>query len=257
MPRFNRQSSSRIPSKPSEVGKKNSRKNDSTPPSKGVTVELRSEVRTSTHVKRSQQPTLPHNVLSSEFGEMKSAIRMLPKSTIKALPARSPMKSQRAGGGRLPPFCMVPVSKNHIRSDVVSGEPMRKKEHESSRFLSISAGRGKLTRHRVTELARQGLPWHSKETKRLSFAKRLQLFRALSREPLSFLDLHVRFGVSKQTIRRLVKNRFLVEVWGSNDIGVQFKLTKESKNHLKELEATAKYDSKIAEKSLIRLKNKI
>lgn len=256
MPRFNRQSFSKIPSKPSAVGKKNSRKNDSTSPSKGVTVNVRSDAPTSINLKRSKQPTVPHNVLSSEFGEMKTANRMLPKSTIKALPARSPLKSQKAGGGSLPPFCMSPVGKNHIRSDMVSGELMHK-ELGSSRFLSISVGRGKLTRHRATELARQGLPWHSKETKRLSFAKRLQLFRALSRAPLSFLDLHVRFGVSKQTIRRLVKNHFLVEVWGSNDIGVQFKLTKESKNHLKELEAAAKYDSKIAEKSPIRLKNKI
>jgi hypothetical protein len=178
-------------------------------------------------------------MLSSEFGEMKTTNRMLPKSTMKAFPARLPLKSQKAGRGGLPPFCMSPVGKNHIRSDVVSEELMHK-EQESSRFLSISVGRGKLTRRRATELAREGLPWHSKETKRLSFAERLQLFRALSREPLSFLDLHGRFGVSKQTIRRLVKNHFLVEVWGSNNIGVQFKLTKKSKNHLKELEATAK-----------------
>jgi hypothetical protein len=255
MPRFNRQSFSRIPSKPSEVGKKDSRKNDSTSPSKGVTESVRSEVPTSINLKRSKQPTLPHNVLSSEFGEMKTTTRMPPKSTIKALQARSPLKSQTSSGS-LPPFCKSPISKNHIRSNAVSGELMHK-EQESSRFLSISAGTGKLTRHRATELARQGLPWHSRETKRLSFAKRLQLFRALSREPLSFLDLHVRFGVSKQTIRRLVKNHFLVEVWGPNDIGVQFKLTKESKNHLNELETAAKYDSKIVEKSPIRLKNKI
>lgn len=48
-------------------------------------------------------------------------------------------------------------------------------------------------------------------------------------------ELHVRFGVSKQTVKRLVKNEFLTEMWGPKAIGVRFKLSKKGKRYLKKL----------------------
>lgn len=257
MPRFKRQTSSKIPFTPSDRATKNSRKNDSISLSKGVSANIRSGVRASLDLKRSQQSSEPPNVVSRPFEKMKTADPKSSRSAIMALTPRSHLKSPRPVGGHLPSFRMSPASKSRIKSDVASGIDSMHKNQDSSRFLSISGNREKLAGSKAFEICRQGLPWHSKETSRLSFARRLQLFRALSKEPLSFLDLHVRFGVSKHTIRRLVGNGFLVEVWGANDVGVLYKLAKDSKSHLKEMEAAAKYDSKIAEKRLIRLKNRI
>jgi len=226
MPRFNRQTFSKIPFTPSDRLPKNSRKTDSI---------------------KSKPPCGPENVISTEFEKMKTANPTSP---------RLYFGSERTRVGKLPTFSMSLASKSRIRSNMAGGESMRK-EQQSSPFPSISGSREKLTKRRAIELGRQGLPWHNKETSRLSFAKKLQLFKELSKGPLSFLDLHVRFGVSKHAIRRLVKNGLLVEVWGANDVGVQFKLAKDAKNHLKEMEAAAAYDPKIAKKSLIRLKNRI
>lgn len=58
---------------------------------------------------------------------------------------------------------------------------------------------------------------------------RLQLFQSMQKEPLPFLDLYVRFGVSKQAIRGFVKREFLTEICGLKGIGVRFKLTNKSK----------------------------
>jgi hypothetical protein len=59
-----------------------------------------------------------------------------------------------------------------------------------------------------------------------------------------------------QTVRRLVKNGLLIEEWGPQAIGVRFKPSKKGKLYLKELEAAAKYESKIVEKDFIRLKRR-
>jgi len=93
------------------------------------------------------------------------------------------------------------------------------------------------------------------EVTSLSHVKRIRLFQALLKEPLPFLDLHGRFGVSKQTIRGLVKNGLLTQVWGPKAIGVRFGLTNKSKIYLKELEAATKIEPRIRENALIRLKH--
>jgi len=95
------------------------------------------------------------------------------------------------------------------------------------------------------------------KTTSLSYVEKIRLFQALSKKSLTFLDLHGRFGVSKQTIKGFVKNGFLAETWEPQGIGVKFKLTSKGKIHLKELEAAAKYEPKLTEKPLIRLKQKI
>lgn len=96
-----------------------------------------------------------------------------------------------------------------------------------------------------------------KEATSLSSAKEILLFQALFKKPSPYLDLHERFGVSKQTIKRLVKNGLLVELWGPRAIGVRFRLTHNGRAHLKELEAAAKYEPKLERKPFIRLKHRI
>ena len=81
------------------------------------------------------------------------------------------------------------------------------------------------------------------------------MLRALLK-PATFLDLHGRFGVSKETVKSLMKNGPLAEVWGPKTVGLRFKLTRKGKAYLRELEAAARYKPKIREASLIRLKHR-
>jgi len=124
--------------------------------------------------------------------------------------------------------------------------------------FNVSSAKVKLAKARtVDQLLRHRVQSTQEEVKSLSYAERIRLLRALSKEPLPFLDLHGRFGVSKQTIRGLVKNGLLMEVWGPKAIGVVFKLTDKGKIHLKELETAAKFEPKIRETALIRLKQRV
>ena len=75
-------------------------------------------------------------------------------------------------------------------------------------------------------------------------------------EPLTFLDLRARFGVSKRTMEGLVVKGLSKEVWGNRAIGVRFKLTSKGKKHLKELEAAAEVEPQIKERKFIRLKTR-
>jgi hypothetical protein len=256
MPRFNLRRISKIPFEHSEAKKEDSPRNDSTSPSRSKAVmSAKSTIPTSVDLGRPKQPSLPEKVLSSDLEEIRMVNSVPPKSTISAFSGKSPLKSEKAAGSK--PHTHDPsfLSKE-INSDVIS-EALIQKERAASRFLSVSVDKGRMIRQKASQLPRQGVSWHSKETKRLSYAMRLKLYQALSKEPMSFLDLHVRFGVSKQTIRRLVKNGFLREVWGPNAIGVRFKLANKSKNHLKKLEAAARNNLKIKEKTIIRLKQRL
>ena len=131
----------------------------------------------------------------------------------------------------------------------------KSKVNLDSSFLNVLVVKGRLTRRSVgnqpmgreTSLSQGGY-------KPLSHVERIRLFQAVSDQPLPFLDLHARFGISKQTIRRLVKNGLLIEEWGPQAIGIRFKPSREGKLYLKELEAAAKYESKMTAKDFIRLK---
>jgi len=124
--------------------------------------------------------------------------------------------------------------------------------------FEASSGKVKLVkRKRVDQLLRHGTWSTEEEVKPLSYVERIRLFQALFEKPLPFLDLHGRFGVSKQTIRGLVKNGLLMEVWGPKAIGVRFKLTNKGKIWLRELEAAANYEPKMRETALIRLKDRL
>lgn len=91
----------------------------------------------------------------------------------------------------------------------------------------------------------------------LSQVEKIRLFQALLKAPLSFLDIHGRFGVSKQVVRGFTKNGLLQEVWGPESIGLRFKLTGKGKIHLRELEAAAKTGSRIKKTTLVRLKDRV
>lgn len=257
MPRFNSQKISKIQFKRSDAEKKDTLKNNS--PSRSTDKDIKSSksaIPTSVDPNRLKQSNLPQKVLSSNLEEMRIFDKIPSKSTIGVFAGKSPLKFPRAVGGRIPRHDASFLGQKESNSHMVS-EVLMQKERVASCFLSVEIGKGRMIRRKATQLRGQGVLWHSKETRRLSYVKRLKLFQALSNKPMSFLDLHVRFGVSKQTIRRLVKNGFLMEVWGSNAIGVKFKLTNKSKDRLKELEAVAKSDPRITERSLIRLKQRI
>lgn len=123
--------------------------------------------------------------------------------------------------------------------------------------FDVASTKMKLTHRRTIEqLLEHATPTISEETASLPYAERIRLFQALLKEPLPFLDLHGRFGGSKQIIRGLVRNGLLMEVWGPRAIGVVFKLTNKGKMHLKELEAAAKHEPNMRNKTYIRLKQR-
>jgi len=124
----------------------------------------------------------------------------------------------------------------------------------SSEF-GVSSANVRLSKRRtLDQLIEHRARSTQEEVTSLSHMKRIRLFQALLKEPLPFLDLHGRFGVSKQTIRGLVKNGLLTQMWGPKAVGVRFKLTNKGKIYLKKIEAAAKIEPKIRENSFIRLK---
>jgi DNA-binding Lrp family transcriptional regulator len=135
-----------------------------------------------------------------------------------------------------------------------TGASFERKVDLDSSFLKVFAVKGRLSRRIVgnqpmgqeTTLSQGGY-------KPISYAEIIRLFQAVSDHPLPFLDLRTRFGISKQTIRRLVKNGLLIEEWGPQAIGVRFKPSRKGKLYLKELEEAAKYELKMTKKGLIRL----
>jgi len=126
----------------------------------------------------------------------------------------------------------------------------------SSEF-DVSSAKVKLSKQRtVDQLLGQRTRSTYQEVKSLPHVEKIRLFQALLKEPLPFLDLHGRFGISKQTLRGLVKNRLLMETWGPKAVGVRFKLTNKGKSYLRELETAAKIEPKMKESVFIRLKQR-
>ncbi len=247
MPQSSRKKLLKIPFRPSDAEKKNPQE------TKGVN-NIKSVIPSLGDPKNSKQPQgLPPKVLGNKLRRDKIVGDVPEKSTLDHLSGRI-LKSRNVSVNRLPARNAFLLNKKVSSSNIVT-KTLIQKEQAAPRFLSILMDKGKLIRHKVTtQLWGQKVEWDTNEPKRLPHAKKLQLFQALQKEPLPFLDLHVRFGVSKQTIRRLVKNGLLMEMWGPKAIGVRFKLSKKGKTYLRELEVAAKYDSKIKEKGFIRLK---
>jgi hypothetical protein len=137
------------------------------------------------------------------------------------------------------------------------GRHFKIKDPLASEF-DVSLGKLKLANHRTIDQLLEQEPCSTEENfKSLSHVERMHLFQALSAKPLPFLDLHKHFGVSKQTIRRLVKNGLLAEMWGPRTIGVRFKLTDKGKLHLKGLKKAAAIKPEIKKNAVIKLKQRI
>jgi len=133
---------------------------------------------------------------------------------------------------------------------------LKTSEHLAS-GVDVSSRKGRLVRHRTIDQMLGRKPRYAQEkTRSLSHAKAVPLFEALAKEALHFLDLHNRFGVSKQTIKRLVKKGLLMEEWGPKAIGVRFRLAEEGKAYLKELQAAAKYKPKMRKNAYITLRHR-
>jgi len=125
----------------------------------------------------------------------------------------------------------------------IGGNRFKSKVNLVSPFLNVFAVKGRLGKRGVwNQPLRRERPLSQSSYKPLSHAERIRLFKAVSDQPLTFLELHGRFGVSKQVIENFVRRGLFEEVWGPRDIGVQFRLTEKGKRSLKELEAAASFE---------------
>jgi len=198
--------------------------------------------------------SLPLQTLGSKLGRTRIVGGIPSRSRVNVSSGKLPLKSQNILASKLPTRAASLLNKK-VSSSFVT-EALLQKEHAAPRFLSLLMGKGRLIRHKATQLSERKVWWNAEEAKLFSHAHRLQLFQVLLKEPLPFLELHGRFGISKQTIKRLVKNGVLTEVWGPKNVGVRFRLTGKGKILLKELEAATRYEPKKRESVLIRLKNR-
>lgn len=91
----------------------------------------------------------------------------------------------------------------------------------------------------------------------VSHVERIRFFQAVSKRPLSLLELHERFGINKQAIKRLVKNGLLAETWGSDGVGLSFRLTDKGAVFLRELERAAQCGPDIGKRAFVKLRNNV
>jgi hypothetical protein len=118
--------------------------------------------------------------------------------------------------------------------------------------LNLSSGKVKMTKRIRPEHFLVHETRSTRDIKSLSSVEKIHLLRTLLK-PTTFLDLHGRFGVSKERIKGLMKNGLLAEVWGPKAVGLRFKLTRKGKACLRELEAAAKCEPEIKKKAFIKL----
>jgi len=165
----------------------------------------------------------------------------------------SPLKSSGPIVSNLPKSALSLTDKR-VSSRMITASLIQEKT-EASKFLSISDGKGRLIRRKqVTALLGRKTESGSEGGSRLSYAQRLRLFKTLLRKPLPFLEVHGRFGVSKPIIMSLVKNGFLIEMWGPKAVGVRLILSNKGMAYLKELQAASKCEPKMRKKAIIQLK---
>lgn len=138
-------------------------------------------------------------------------------------------------------------------SSAMAGRNYKTKGILASEF-DVSSAKVKLASHRTIDQVLRSKPTSPPESvNSLSYVERIRLFQTLFKKPSTFLDLHGRFGLSRQIVRGLVKNRLIAETWAPKGIGVRFKLTKKGEAYLRELEAAAKCEPSLAKKAVIRL----
>lgn len=136
--------------------------------------------------------------------------------------------------------------------------PFKGKNGFVSRLLDSFAARTVVARQGVRDQLLKRKTLSNRNERRVpSHAEKLRLFQALSDQPLPFLDIHGRFGISKQTVMGLVRKELLKEEWGPRDIGVQFKLTEKGRNYLRQLKTSARLEPQRRKNIFIRLKQMI
>jgi len=257
MPQHRRKRVFKIPNKPFDAEKKGFEKNGSIPiEDKGV-YSLKSDIRSLGDPNRSEQPlSLKRKVIGSNTGRIRILGGVLPKSKINVFLGKLHLKPRNVIVNK-PLMHDTSFLNKEVSNPRIVTEALIQKEYVASRFLSILTGKGRVISHKApTPVLGGKLLGNSEEAKRLSYAQKLKLFQALVKEPLPFLEIHGRFGISKQAIKRLVRNGLLTEMWGPKAVGVRFKLSKKGNVYLKELEAAAKFEPKIEENVFIRLKHR-
>jgi predicted DNA-binding protein YlxM (UPF0122 family) len=127
-----------------------------------------------------------------------------------------------------------------------------------SLISKLNVSSAKVTSAKSTTLSRllSSKQYSNSKFEPLLNVEKIRLFQALLKEPLPFLDIRNRFNISRQAITRLVKRELLTETWGSKGVGLRFKLTSKGKAYLKQLEEASKYELKIRESPLTRLKQR-
>ena len=185
---------------------------------------------------RYQFSVVSKNILDSKSGKTRMVGR-LPK----------PLNTTRAS---LPLKCAGTINKlsgqgmHLMESKAHSAAVTRTLEQErlvTSDFLGLRCDKGRMLRSKTTpvQIGKKILQDAGK-VNRISHRQTLQLLQALMKEPLSFLELRGRFGVSRQTIKTLVRNGQLTEIWGPKAVGVRFVLSEKGRIYSKGLEAAAK-----------------
>jgi len=149
------------------------------------------------------------------------------------------------------------VLERKVRDPKIFTADLIRRENTSARFLSVKTYTGRMVGNNRNDrlLLKQSLD-SGNHGERLSESRKLQLFRALLRKPLTTLELRTCFGVSKQALKGLCKKGLVAEVWGPGTVGLRFGLTRKGKAYLVELRAAAMYDSHISRRGTIRLKNR-
>lgn len=120
---------------------------------------------------------------------------------------------------------------------------LKSKTNLFSPFLNILAARGKSgdpgPMARLTDHER---PPAQRSYEPLSHTERIHLFESMLNRPSTFLELHGRFGVSRQVIEGFVQKGLLKKVWGPRNIGVTFTLSKKGEKYFGELKAAASFN---------------
>ncbi len=173
------------------------------------------------------------------------------KPKVKFLSLDSVLRSRDLALSKMPLRASSILAKNVQGSNIIEG--ILQKPDLTEPFLSLKTSRERVKKRK--EFLRQSVPRaFDSENRHLSHQQTLQLLRELKKEPLPFLELRSRLDVSKQTIKRFVRNGFLKEVWGPKAVGVRFALSIKGISYLAGLEAAAKYRPNAQRNAIIRLK---
>jgi hypothetical protein len=130
-----------------------------------------------------------------------------------------------------------------------------KADHSLISKLKVSSVRVSSASHTKSSLIPSKQYSVSKPAALLNMEK-IRLFQALQKEPLPFLEIQNQFEVSREMITRLAKKGLLTESWGSKGVGVRFKLTGKGKACLAQFEEASKYERRIKESPLTKLKQR-